>query len=346
MTSTHDTRTPPAPPVSLRLLELVLGSWRAGVVSAFAELGVADAVRAETLTSTQLAHRMGLERDVSERFCRAAKAVGLLCATSDGSLALTELGHELATDSPDSMRNFARWSGSTADRATWAHLHTAVRTGRSPFAAIHGTGVWDLFGDNPDTAAVFDAAMTELSRHIIRPVVAALDLTGFTSVTDVGGGRGALLAAVLARNPGLRGVLFDQPDVVARAPRVLEEAGVADRVTVVSGNFFDGVPSGSDLFLVSNILHDWDDDHTKAILRSISAAMRPGDRIAIVEAVVGVDDRFDETIGLMDMDMLVLCDGKQRSVEDFRQLLADAGITVTDVGRAGLQSIVQGTKAD
>jgi hypothetical protein len=331
-------------PVSLQLLDLVMGSWRAGIVSAFAELGVADAFRAGAVTPTQLAFRLGLERDISDRFCRAAAAVGLMTDAPHGTLELTELGCALATDSPDSMRNFARWSGSTAERATWAHLPMAVRTGRSPFAAVHGSGVWDFLDTHPDTAAVFNAAMTELSRHVIRPVVEAVDFSRYTCVTDVGGGRGALLSEILHRHPHLSGVLLDQPDVLARAPQILVEALAADRVTLVPGSFFDGVPSGSDLFVISNVLHDWDDAHARAILCNIASAMRPGDDLAIVEAVVGVDERFDEAIGLMDMDMLVLCDGKQRSVGDFRSILSELNVEITGVGRAGLQSIIRGTK--
>ncbi|MGL5828045.1 MAG: methyltransferase, partial [Angustibacter sp.] len=204
-------------PVSLRLLDLVMGSWRSGVVSTFAELCVADAFHSETITPTQLAFRLGLEPDICDRFCRAAIGVGLLTAPGHGTLALTDLGAALATGSPDSMQNFARWSGSTADRATWAKLGTAVRTGRSPFAALHGSDVWDFLDSHPDTSAVFNAAMTELSRNVIGPVVDAMDFSGYTRVTDVGGGRGALLARILQVNPHLTGVLFDQPDVLNRA---------------------------------------------------------------------------------------------------------------------------------
>ncbi len=125
---------------------------------------------------------------------------------------------------------------------------------------------------------------------------------------------------------------------------MLQDAGVAERVTLAPGSFFDELPSGSDIFLISNVLHDWDDSRTRAILRNIATAMRPGDDLAVIEAVVGVDAQFDEAIGLMDMDMLVLCDGKQRSLEDFRVLLAELGIEVTGLSRAGLQSIVHGTK--
>lgn len=345
MKSSDDTQTRPVgPPVSVQVMDMLMGSWRAGVVSAFAELGVADAFQSSGLTLTQLAFRLGLERDISERFCRASAAVGLIRDGLHGTLELTELGTALATDSPDSMRNFARWSGSTADRATWAHLPMAVRTGRSPFTAVHGTGVWDFLDTHPDTGAVFNSAMTELSRHVIHPVVESVDFSRYKSVTDVGGGRGALLSVILRENPHLDGVLVDQPDVLSRAPQILEDAGVEGRVTLAPGSFFDPLPTGSDLFIVSNVFHDWDDAHTRAILRNIAAAMRTGDDIAIVEAVVGVDPRFDEAIGLMDMDMLVLCDGKQRSLDDFRILLAEFHIEVTGVGRASLQSIVHGTK--
>ncbi|WP_410634877.1 methyltransferase [Amycolatopsis sp. cmx-4-83] len=347
MTSTHDTLTPPPTvPAAARLLDLVMGNWRAGVVSAFAELGVADALRDEKLTPASIARHLGLANSTCTRFCTAAAAVGLLDAGADGTVSLSELGRTLLSESPGSMRNFARWCGSTADRTTWSQLHTAVRTGRSPFPAIHGTDVWEFLQTRPADAAVFDAAMTELSRNVIGPVVGVLDLTSFSSVTDVGGGRGALLAAILKSAPHLRGVLFDQADVVSLAPDVLRSAGVADRVTIIAGSFFDSVPSGSDLFVISNVLHDWDDDRTRAILGSISSAMSPGHQIAIVEAVAGVDDRFDEAIALMDMDMLALCEGKQRTVGEFRDLLAEFGLTLTAIDRAGLQSVVRATKTD
>ncbi len=335
---------PQSPPVSFQLLDLLMGSWRAGVVSTFAELGVADALSSGDLSPAQLAVRLGLERDIAGRFFRAGTAVGLMRQAEDNTLGLTELGRALATDDDDSMRNFARWAGSTAERATWAHLPTAVRTGRSPFAAMHGSGVWEFLDSNPDTAAVFNSAMTELSKRIIRPVVEAFDFSPFGSVTDVGGGRGALLSAVLQEYPGMSGVLFDQPDVVSRAYPELSEAGVADRVTVKGGSFFDSVPAGSDLYLVSNVLHDWDDTRSRLIFKNIAAAMHKGAHLAVVEAVAGLDDMADRAISLMDMDMLVLCEGKQRTVGEFQSLMAEVGIELVGVTRAGLQSVVQGKK--
>ncbi|MCX5339783.1 acetylserotonin O-methyltransferase [Streptomyces atratus] len=321
-----------------------MGSWRAGVVSTFAELGVADALTPGGLTSAQLAVRLGLERDTADRFFRAGTSVGLLRQTEHSTLELTALGHALATDDRDSMRNFARWTGSTAERATWAHLPTAVRTGRSPFAAMHGSGVWEFMESNPDTAAVFNSAMTELSKRIIRPVVEAFDFSRFGSVTDVGGGRGALLSAVLQKHPGMSGVLFDQPDVVSRAWPELSDAGVSARVTVKSGSFFDSVPSGSDLYMVSNVFHDWDDQRSRLILKNIASAMHEGAHLAVVEAVAGLDDSADEAISLMDMDMLVLCEGKQRTVQEFRSLMSEAGIELVGISRAGLQSVIEGKK--
>ncbi|MEU0627560.1 methyltransferase [Streptomyces sp. NPDC005989] len=336
---------PPSPaPVSLQLLDLLMGSWRAGVVSTFAELGVADALTPGALGSSQLAVRLGLERDTADRFFRAGAAVGLLRRTGQDALQLTALGRALATDDADSMRNFARWAGSTAERATWAHLPTAVRTGRSPFAAMHGSGVWEFMESNPDTAAVFNSAMTELSKRVIRPVVEAFDFSRFGSVTDVGGGRGALLSAVLQKHSGISGVLFDQPDVVSRAWPELSDAGVSDRVTVKAGSFFDSVPPGSDLYMVSNVFHDWDDARSRHILKNIASAMREGAHLAVVEAVAGLDDTADRAISLMDMDMLVLCEGKQRTVQEFRSLMSEVGIELVGVARAGLQSVIEGKK--
>ncbi|MEU0999222.1 methyltransferase [Streptomyces tibetensis] len=344
MTIATSESLPASPPVSVQILDLLMGGWRAGVVSTFAELGVADGLASGGLTPAQLAVRLGLERDTAERFFRAGASVGLLRQGEAGTLELTPLGRALATDG-DSMRNFARWTGSTAERATWAHLHTAVRTGRSPFAAMHGSGVWEFMESDPETAAVFNSAMSELSKRIIRSVVDAFDFSRFGSVTDVGGGRGALLSAVLQKHPEMSGVLFDQPDVVSRAMTELCDAGVFARVTVTSGSFFDSVPSGSDLYMISNVFHDWDDGHSRLILKNIASAMHPGAHIAIVEAVAGLDATADKAISLMDMDMLVLCEGKQRTVEDFRTLMSEVGIELVGVSRAGLQSVVEGRKA-
>ncbi|MFF9863675.1 methyltransferase [Streptomyces tendae] len=344
MTISASGSLPASAPVSVQLLDLLMGGWRAGVVSTFAELGVADGLASGGLTPAQLAVRLGLARDTAERFFRAGASVGLLRQGADDTLELTPLGRALATDG-DSMRNFARWTGSTAERATWALLPTAVRTGRSPFAAMHGSGIWEFMESDPETAAVFNSAMTELSKRIIRPVVEAFDFSRFDRVTDVGGGRGALLSAVLQKHPGMTGVLFDQPDVVSRAHPELSDAGVAPRVTVKAGSFFDSVPAGSDLYMISNVFHDWDDARSRLILKNIASAMHEGARLAIVEAVAGLDDTADRAISLMDMDMLVLCEGKQRTVEAFQSLMAEVGIELVGVSRAGLHSVIEGRKA-
>ncbi|MDJ0362318.1 hypothetical protein [Rhodococcus sp. H29-C3] len=143
MASTYDAMLQPYKPVSLQLLDLMLGNRRAGAMAAFAELGIVNAFRTGSVTTSQLAHSLGLERDTCDCCCRASNAVGLTKSVEDKAIELTALGCALSSDSPDSMKNFAQWSGSTADRVTWAHIPTAVRTGRSPFAAAHGTGLWD-----------------------------------------------------------------------------------------------------------------------------------------------------------------------------------------------------------
>ncbi|ONI78050.1 hypothetical protein ALI144C_32220 [Actinosynnema sp. ALI-1.44] len=339
---------PPAPaqadPAALRLLDLISGYWRAGVVSTFAELGIADSLGSECLPPAEVALRLGLDGSTCARFCRAAAAIGLLTRTPEGAVSLTDLGRALMTDAPGSVRDVARWSGSIAERATWTQLDAAVRTGHSRFSAVHGHDIWDFFDSHPAVGAVFDAAMTDLSRTVIAAVADVLDLAGVTTVTDVGGGRGGLLAAMLTRAPHVRGVLFDQPEVVALAPEVFLAAGVEDRVTITAGSFFDAIPAGSDLFVISNVLHNWDDDRTRAILRSVASAMKAGDQLAIVEALPDVDPRFDELVALMDMDMLVLCAGKQRTIDDYRALLAEVDIEITGVDRAGLESVVRATK--
>ncbi|MDJ0362334.1 methyltransferase [Rhodococcus sp. H29-C3] len=331
-------------PASLQVLQAVTASWSSGVITTFAELGFADVLHERPMSAVDLARRMATDEEATRRLCRTAGHLGLLSVDDQQLLHLEPMGDALRSDSPESMRNFARWTGSWADRATWCHLPTAVRTGRSPFSAQHGSSVWEYFAAEPAAAAVFDAAMSETSRHVIRPVVDCFDFSQYLSIVDVGGGRGALLSAALEQAPGACGILFDQDEVINRAHSALKGHPAADRIRTVKGSFFESVPTGGDLYVVSNIIHDWDDEQAGRILLVIAEAMSTGAELALVEAVAGVDEKFDNMIGLMDMDMLLLCNGKQRTVDEFKGLLDAVGIELITVHRAGLQSIVHGRK--
>ncbi|MGW6983372.1 methyltransferase [Streptomyces sp. NPDC054932] len=335
----------PKPPPSVRVLQLVTSSWMAAAVSAAAELGVADALAGGARPVDEIAEAVGAHAPTLHRLLRACADIGLFEEHDGAVFALTEVGEALRSDSPASMRNFARWTGLAADRNTWVGLADSVRTGEPAFEKVHGQNVWDFMRDRTDVSGVFDDAMTEASRQLIAPVVGAFDFSGIGTLVDVAGGHGALLAAVLAANPEVRGVLYDQPDVVVGAKETFRELGVDGRVETVGGDFFDSVPTGGDAYLLSNVIHDWDDENALRILANCRAALAEGGRVLLVEAVMPERSEPSPTVTLMDLNMLVLCGGRQRTEAEFAGLFAGAGLRLTRIVRAGLHSVVEAVRA-
>jgi hypothetical protein len=194
--------------------------------------------------------------------------------------------------------------------------------------------VWEYRRRHPEDGEVFDAAMLALSRADSAGILAAHDFGGYGTVADIGGGTGAVLAAVLAPHPGVRGILFDQPQVVAGAGAVLAEAGVAERVTVVGGDFFVEVPAGADAYILARVLHDWSDEDALRILRRVRAAMTADARLLLLEGVVGPPNE-DPMIKFLDVMMLVSAGGRERTEGEWRELLAGADLELAGATRAG-----------
>jgi hypothetical protein len=205
---------------------------------------------------------------------------------------------------------------------------------RAAFPELHGTTAWEYRAAHPEEDAVFNAAMTALSAGVAEAIVQSYDFSGMDVLMDVGGGEGVLLAAILAANPALRGVLFDQPHVLAGANDLLERAGVADRCEVVSGSFFEAVPSGADAHLLKSIVHDWDDAATVKILRACRAAVAKTGRLLVVEPIIQPGNDPDPA-KFSDLNMLVMLGGQERTADDFERLYAEAGFRLTDIIRTG-----------
>ncbi|MFC7303687.1 methyltransferase [Streptomyces monticola] len=338
------TETSDVPP-PMQILKLSMAGWMAAAVSAAAELGVADHLADGPRSVTDLADALDADAPTLYRLLRACADFGLFREEEGRVFAATELGDALRSDAPNSLRNFARWVGKPADRWTWSGLADTVRTGEPAFAKVHGTEIWDHFNNHPDTASVFDDAMTELSRQVIGQAVAAYDFTSFGRLVDAGGGHGTLLSQILGANPGIRGVLFDRPEVIEGAGSVFDAAGVRDRVEMESGDFFAAVPDGADAYVLSNIIHDWDDAPSVQILANIERAMAPGGRVLLIEAVLPDGAEPAPAIKLMDLDMLVLSGGHQRSAAQFDALFQQAGLKLSRVVDGGLCSVVEAVRA-
>jgi hypothetical protein len=314
-----------------------------------AALGIADLLVDGPRPVSELAAATRTDPAALYRLLRGLASVGVFQEVGDGgpdgSFALTPPAEYLRSDTPGSVRNWAVLMGRPYYQETWAHLETSIRSGGPAFREVHGVTPWEYRVSRPDESAIFDAAMTGLSSAATGAITWAYDFSGIETLVDVGGGHGEVLAAILTANPGLRGTLFDQPHVVAGAPALLERAGVSDRCEVVGGSFFESVPAGAGAYLLKSIVHDWADEPAIRILRTCRAAMLPTSRLLLVEMMVAPPNEPDRA-KLGDLNMLVMHGGRERTADEFRELLAEAGLRMTRiVTTTSPSSIVEGVPA-
>jgi hypothetical protein len=243
------------------------------------------------------------------------------------------------------MAALARLLGSPQDREHWSHCIDAVRTGESVIPKLRGIDGFDWVASQPELSEVFDQAMTNFSELAVDAVTAAYDFTSYRTIVDVAGGHGRLLAGILAATPTATGVLFDLPQVVAGAEPLLRKHRVAERVRIREGSFFDAVPEGGDLYVLKNIIHDWPDDKAQQILKTLRAATRTGTTVLLVECVIPPHDR-DFFAKWMDLAMLVANAGRERTRDEYRNLLQQADFHMTRiVSTPSPFSIVEATAA-
>ena len=298
-----------------------------------AALGIADLLEDGPKSADELAEATGTHAPSLYRLLRALASVGLFIETDD-RFGLTPLAEYLRTDTPGSLRAFVMLIGQQSFWRSWGHLLHSVRTGEPAFRKLYGTGPFEYWAAHPEEAAVFNAAMTSLLSGVVDAVVQSYDFSGIGVLLDVGGGEGALLAALLAANPSLRGILFDQPHVVSTVGALLEQAGVADRCEVVGGSFFEAVPAGADAYLLKSVIHDWDDEAAIEILRACRAAMNDRGKLLVVERVIRPGNDPDPA-KFSDLNMLVLLGAQERTADDFELLYAEAGFKLSDIIRTG-----------
>ena len=260
-----------SPAAALR--RLVNGYQAAQAIHVAASLGIADLLADGAKTSDELAAATETHAGALYRLLRALAGLGVFHEGDDRRFSLTPLGDGLRTDAPESLAGWAAFMGRPYYWQAWGALGESVRTGENAFRLLHGTDVWEYRSRHPEESEIFDRAMMALTGGANRALLEAYEFGRFEKLVDVGGGNGTLLAAILAANPGLRGVLFDQPHVVSHAEEVLQRVGVADRCEIVGGSFFDAVPAGGDAYLLKWIVHDWEDDPAREILLNCRRTM-------------------------------------------------------------------------
>lgn len=316
-------------PPRVALQQLVHGYRVTQMLSVVAKLGIPDQLEGGPRTAEELAAATGVHPDALYRLLRTLASIGVFEEIAPRRFALTPLADLLRTAHPSSFRSMAAYQGDDAYRA-WGDLFYSVMTGAPAFDHVFGAPHFAYMAQHPETSAPFDQAMSEGSRRVAAAVLAAYDFAGGSTVVDVGGGQGVLVAAILAAHHRLRGILFDQPHVVAGAQATLDAADVADRCETVSGDFFAAVPPGADFYVLRHILHDWDDERSVAILRSCADAMPPDSKVLVIEAIVASGNEGPQT-KLLDLQMLVMNGGRERTAAEYERLFTSAGLRLTRI---------------
>jgi hypothetical protein len=315
-----------------QLIRLINGYRISQAIHVAASIGLSDHLIDGPRSLAELAAATGSDPQSLGRLLRALATVGVYQELPDGRFESTPMSDELRSDADRALASWATFIGRPYIWQAWGALGHSVRTGENAFASVHGQSVWDYRTEHPVEGGIFDAGMTAMSRYVADAVLEAYDFGVFATVADVGGGRGAMLAAILSRYPQMRGVLFDQPQVVAGAPTLLARAGVADRCEVVAGDLFAAVPADADAYVLKSILHDWRDEQAIAILRTCRQAMKPGAAILLLERVLARPaGPGDEAKAFSDLNMLVAPGGQERTQAEYESLLSRAGLDLVQV---------------
>ncbi len=316
---------------SSRMLQMLNACLTVQALHVVATLGIPDRVADGPAAVSDLAAVTGAHAPSLRRLLRMLVGAGVFHEQTDGRFALGPLGRTLCSDGPESVRDWALYVGAAQPWEAWGQLRETVMTGRSGFVLAHGMSTYEYLVRHPDLGVPFDRWMTRQSDQHNGAVVAAYDFSGFRTVADVGGGQGSTLAAILRANPSLRGILVDQPQVVAGAEPVLRAAGVADRCEVLEGDMLQGVPRGADAYLIKRVLMIWGDEPAIQVLRHCAEAVSGNGRVLVIEMIMppGNDPSPARSFDLL---MLVANEeGRVRTEAEFRDLFAAAGLRLERV---------------
>jgi hypothetical protein len=335
------------PPPQAVILEMWSGYVVSRALYVVAELAIADHLADRPKTAAEVAAATGANEGVLHRVLQMLASRGVFAEEESSRFGLTPLSECLRSSTVGSVRETIRMYGEMHWKAVGNLLHS-VMTGQPAFEEVAGSPVWEYLASHPDDGERFARGMANVSSLENQLIARAYDFSPFRVVIDLGGGRGGFIAEVLRANPGLRGVLYDEPHVVSR-PTDLQESEVARRCQIVPGNFFESVPAGCDVYVLKRVLDGWDDDHALRILRLCRQAIPSHGRLLSIHALVpqrGPYSRKDVAILTTDMGMLVGGRGRERTEDQFRHLFLEAGFSLNRViPTRSLLSIVEGVPA-
>jgi ubiquinone/menaquinone biosynthesis C-methylase UbiE len=303
--------------------QMIIGFWISRAIYGAAKFGLPDLLKDQPRTVEELAAASKTHAGSLYRLLRALASVGIFAEDGDGRFRSTPLAATLESDAPGSLRYFAMAELGQEHYSAWEEFPYSVQTGEIAFTRRFGKEVWNYYAERPDRAEVFNNAMTKMTQLVNESVLMSYPFSRFRRVVDVGGGHGELLISILKTSPDARGVLFDSPQVITGAKRIAE-SGLTARCELVGGNFFHSVPPDGDAYLLKWIIHDWNDEQCVTILKNIRRSIASNGVVLIVDSVIpkGNEPFFGK---LMDLNMLVMTGGRERTEEEFKQLLAAGG---------------------
>ena len=325
-----DTATELAPPPHVQLVQMAMGHWISRIVHLAAELGIADLLAAGPRGAEDLAGATKTSAGPLYRFLRGLANLGILTEGADRRFALTALGEALRTGAPGSARASVLTIASPWWIQGFGELPYSLETGKPGFEKVLGMPIFDYLAKHPDQASLFSETMIGFHGQEPAAIAAAYDFAGIRMLADIGGAAGFLLATVLEKHPGMKGILFDLPHVVADAPALLKAHGVEERVTIEPGSFFERVPAGADAYVLSHIIHDWSEPQCLTILGHCRKAMASSAKLLIVEMVLP-EGNEPHPGKMLDLMMLVGPGGQERTTKEYEGLLAKAGFRLTRV---------------
>jgi hypothetical protein len=317
-------------PPHVRLIQMGRAFVVSRTVYAAAKLSLADHLASGPKSAAELAETMKVHAPSLHRVMRTLASLGVLTEQAEHRFALTRLGEALKTGAYGSARSAVIFAGSPWAQSAWDQLVYSVETGKPGFEKANGMPLFDYLAEHPDAASLFSEMMVGNHGQETPAIAAAYDFAAFKTIVDVGGATGNLLAAILDKYASPRGILFDRPHVVTDAPALLAARGVSDRVKIENGDFFESVPGGADAYILSHIIHDWNDDQSLAILGHVRDAVKPTSKLLVVELVLAAGDA-PHPGKLLDMAMLSQAGGQERTSEEYEVLLRKAGFRFTRV---------------
>ncbi|MDB5391288.1 MAG: methylase RsmC [Planctomycetaceae bacterium] len=330
-------------PPPAQLAQLMFGFWASQAVYVAAKLDLAGLIKDGSKNADELAQATSTHAHSLYRLLRMLASLGVLAEDSASRFSLTAVGQCLRENVPGSQRALALMAGEEHYQS-WGDLMYSIQTGLPAFDKLYGQPIFDWLSQHPEQAAIFDQAMVSVHGRETAAMLDAYDFKGIKTLADVGGGNGSLLMATLQRNPHLRGMLYDLPGVIERATPQFEAAGLTSRCRLISGSFFEAIPTGADAYLMRHIIHDWTDEQCLTILRHIHKAMPADGRLLVVESVIppGNDPFFGKQL---DLNMLVIPGGQERTAAEYEQLFAAAGFKLARIVPTTTEiSIVEGVK--